>query len=68
MTLCPRCERNHYTPYGEPWDPGDPLPPAVSRMDDQTHICSKCGEDEAMRDFTRAAPVPLHEWPIKEAS
>lgn len=25
-------------------------------------ICSSCGEDEAMRDFAKVAPLPLQEW------
>lgn len=25
--------------------------PALSRVDNRTEICSKCGVDEAMRDF-----------------
>ena len=55
--LCPRCGVGYYTPYGEPFDPtrGDPLPPALSRMDNKTYICSRCGTDEAMREFYAAA-------------
>ena len=57
---CPRCGRNEYTPYGEPWDPErDAPPPALSRMDNATYICSDCGQDEAMRDFS-GERMPYH--------
>lgn len=69
LTLCPRCEVHHFTPravrlaeVGEdairehPW-------PALSRVAN-IDICSPCGQDEAMRDFTGAAPIPSYEWPI----
>ena len=62
---CPRCGRNEYTPYGEPWDPErDAPPPALSRMDNATYICSDCGQDEAMRDFSGEPPVPPDQWPL----
>jgi hypothetical protein len=40
MTRCPRCGKpyNHF--------------PALSRYDNKTLICSPCGTDEAMMDFT----------------
>jgi RNase P subunit RPR2 len=38
-TICPRC-RTSYTGY-----------PALSRMDNQTEICSECGTEEAIADF-----------------
>ena len=36
---CPRCGKNYAT-Y-----------PAISRRDNKTEICSKCGTEEAMIDF-----------------
>ncbi|MGV9316686.1 hypothetical protein ACWDR0_31560 [Streptomyces sp. NPDC003691] len=27
-------------------------------------ICSACGEDEAVRDYSGQAPVPPREWPV----
>jgi hypothetical protein len=64
--VCPRCEKDVYRPYDYkgPHKDGDPLPPALSRTDNQTYICSACGTDEAMRDFTGAPPIPPSEWPV----
>ena len=62
---CPRCGANEYTPYGVKFEAGDPLPPALSRMDNETYICSDCGTDEAMRDFAQLAPIPPSDWPVK---
>jgi hypothetical protein len=62
--LCPRCRQNGYTPYGVERGPTDPPPPALSRLDNETYICSACGTDEAMRDFTGAAPIPPTDWPV----
>lgn len=68
--LCPRCERNRYTPrevrvadVGEPHIRQFPYP-ALSRVA-PIDICTPCGTDEAMRDFTGAGPVPPDEWPIE---
>lgn len=66
--LCPRCAVNRFTPYGTndvprgqyEWAP----PPALSRADNETYICSPCGQDEAMLDFTGEAPSLPSEWPI----
>lgn len=69
--LCPRCERNMYTPYGATRAPQGAgineiaLPPALSRMDNATYICSPCGTEEAMRDMMGAPPIPPSEWPVK---
>jgi len=38
--VCPRCGES-ITGY-----------PALSRRDNKTYICSKCGNEEAMMDFT----------------
>ena len=62
--LCPRCERNRYTPYGEPYNPEAP-PPALSRADNDTYICSDCGTAEAMAQFQYGLVVPINEWPVK---
>lgn len=48
---CPRCGINFYTPYGVTYRDGMPLPPALSREDNKTYICSPCGTDEALEDF-----------------
>lgn len=43
---CPRC--GGFIPNNDV--PGH-YPGALSRIDNQTEICSSCGEDEAMLDF-----------------
>ena len=50
--LCPRCKTNEYTPYGnaKKWNKSMPPFPALSRRDNETHICSDCGTREAMED------------------
>lgn len=53
--LCPRCGVNFYTPYGVGWEEGMPFPPALSREDNKTYICSPCGTEEALEDFFGAS-------------
>jgi hypothetical protein len=62
---CPRCGVNEYTPYadGAEWNDDAPFP-ALSRMDNETYICSACGMDEATRDMQQMPPVPKYEWPM----
>lgn len=36
-------------------------PGAISRFDNETEVCSKCGQDEAMRQFTGNDLA----WPIR---
>ena len=66
--ICPRCGVRTYTPLnarGVSLVQLDRSPyPALSRIDNTTHICSACGADEAMRDFTGAPPIPPDEWPV----
>lgn len=73
--LCPRCERRLYTPYRTLELDDLPPPqrlehliaapfPALSRMDNETYICSWCGTAEALRDFVAAPPVSPSEWPV----
>lgn len=78
--LCPRCEQNLYTPYGEKLDtermflmgndvliPASDAPhyPALSRTDNETYICSDCGTHEALMDFTRDRLPEPSEWPLE---
>lgn len=44
---CPRCKKD-YEEY-----------PALSRVDNKTNICSKCGTAEAMWDFANRGQKPL---------
>ena len=48
--LCSRCKMRHYTPYGEE---GDAPPPALSRVDNKTYICSDCGREETLEGLHR---------------
>ena len=65
---CPRCWIEAFVPYGaEDKEKGYAegfTPPALSRMDNETYICSDCGQDEAMRDYRGDPPIPPNEWPI----
>lgn len=71
LILCPRCKRNRFTARDAfRKDPSlnrsilDEYPyPALSRVA-RIDICTPCGQDEALRDFTRASPIPPYEWPI----
>jgi hypothetical protein len=63
---CPRCKTREYTPMGDPFTNGDPLPPALSRTDNKTYICSGCGTDEAMLDWTGAELPGPDNWPVSE--
>jgi len=58
VKLCPRCLHNYFTPYGEYYVEGvSPAPPAISRMDNKTPICSECGQAEALEGVSRSLPV-----------
>jgi hypothetical protein len=64
--VCPRCGLNRFMPYepGQVRQSNDPLPPALSRADNATHICSDCGTDEAMKDFAGEPLLGPDEWPL----
>ena len=47
IEICPRCNES-YTEY-----------PALSRRDNATDICSKCGEIEAVLDYTSFDNIPI---------
>lgn len=57
--ICKRCGRR--ARLNDPFHRGFG---AMSRTDNKTMICSDCGVDEAMQDFTMGAPTPKSEWPI----
>jgi hypothetical protein len=71
--LCERCLHHHYTPYGEEWHMGDPYPPALSRLSRggvgsglaPIYVCSTCGQDEAMIEFTGRHLQTPDEWPVE---
>ena len=59
--LCPRCNQDYYTPY----ETEGPYPkPAVSRTDNESYICTRCGTDEAMKDFAGSPLFTPDQWPI----
>ena len=47
--ICPRCD-TRYTTY-----------PALSRRDNKTHICNKCGDIEAMNDYVPFKDISLEQ-------
>ena len=57
---CPRCTINWYVGYDAPRSlvmalrGSDILPPALSRADNITYICSGCGTEEAVRDYLKS--------------
>lgn len=62
--LCPRCGVNRFTPYGNGRATDAEPYPALSRLDNQTYICSWCGMHEAMLDMTGSPPIPPDRWPV----
>lgn len=48
ILLCPRCKLN-FLPIG--------YPGALSRVDNETEICSECGQDEGLQDFFKTLRV-----------
>jgi hypothetical protein len=68
IVLCPRCKIEYYQPYGDEPSlaPIGVMPPALSRADNETYICSHCGTDEAMLNF-KDPHTPLaqpRDWPV----
>ena len=54
--LCPRCQQR-FLPIG--------YRGAMSRADDATEVCSPCGQDEALTQFTSSGYTePVEEWPV----
>lgn len=50
--VCPRCDH----PTGDF--------PAISRRDNATGVCSRCGVEEAIRQMTGLDPWPAGAWPF----
>jgi hypothetical protein len=61
--ICPRCKDN-WIPCNE--RPGE-YPGALSRADNETEICSACGEDEALKDFFDGGCETTDAWPVVRA-
>lgn len=73
IKTCPRCGENQYVDYG-----ADPLvrdlataqgitPPALSRYDNETHVCSACGTHEALMNFAGQELPGPDDWPVVTA-
>lgn len=57
--ICPRC--GGYIPNND--KPGAYIG-AMSRADNHTEICSACGTEEAMEDFTGTGLTEIADWPV----
>lgn len=57
--VCPRC--GHYIPNDD--QPGM-YPGALSRTDNRTEVCSECGTNEALEQFTGVGLTPKEAWPV----
>lgn len=57
LVICPRCQDN-LLPQG--------YPGAISRIDNETEICSPCGTDEGMRDYFDGVDMTMttDKWPV----
>lgn len=51
LPVCPRCKG--YIPNND--NPGA-YPGAISRIDNETEICSPCGQNEAINDYLKGHP------------
>lgn len=59
--ICPRCGG----PVPREGMQGK-YPGALSRLDNETEICSACGTDEAMQDYFKGGITPMDVWPVEE--
>lgn len=55
---CPRCCGPLYC------FPRDTAARSRTTLDRSIPICAPCGEDEAIREARRLAPIPAADWPI----
>lgn len=60
--VCPRC--GGYIPNNE--TPGA-YPGALSRSDQKTEVCSKCGTAEALLQFAGEPLLTPDQWPVDDA-
>ena len=56
---CVRC--GQVPPMEDPWHRGVG---AISRTDNRTMICSRCGNEEGLEDFFQDRLTPQSAWPI----
>ena len=57
-TVCPRCLGT--LPVG--------YPGALSRVDNETEICSECGTDEAIIQYMDGFLIEIERWPVRKKS
>jgi len=58
--ICPRCLNG--VPNN---DEIGRYPGALSRTDNLTEICSRCGEIEALEDWQFGSPLPQEDWLVQ---
>ena len=59
--LCPRCLSSQIPNNNTP----GLYPGALSRLDNQTEICSACGLNEALELLTNQKISNFSDWPVK---
>jgi len=59
--LCPRCKERYYSAR---YTPNAAPPPALSRTDNRTNVCSVCGAEEALEQAAKVL-TPQSRWPIE---
>lgn len=67
IVQCPRCGINGYTPYEDLADASSiqkqlAPPPALSRFDNETLVCSECGTNEALMNWQGIPLTGPDEW------
>ena len=68
--LCPRCDSSHFVDYNAPPELArraiacGVYPPALSRFDNETDICSHCGTEEALQDYAHLPLTGPSDWPL----
>ena len=68
--LCPRCDSSHFVDYNAPHEVAarafacGVYPPALSRADNETDMCSNCGTEEALIQFSGGRLSEPADWPL----
>ncbi len=71
VRLCPRCCHGMFAAYDGKLDRKQskakaeqwwPMPPALSRTDNKTYVCSPCGTEEALEDALSGAVMAREDW------
>lgn len=75
IALCPRCQQDYYLNADANPSEDDKRKalesgvqyPALSRSDNETYICGKCGLDEAMGQFADGFIADKFMWPVNRS-